>query len=270
MSSIIKSAPSRRVIPARACSHSADATQNNVHELLFAARCTDGTEVLTTTLARFGDYGSFNRSCAPATAVETNPVPTYPDGGGERLLPDRGCIEDFVLVPPSQPNRFSDIWSLYENWKLEAELTTSTGETLAKFDPWFAVRNPSRYQYPGTGIGRTLDAAWETDPSDNGVANATPWSEVSSFEPFDFREPRSPFDGAQRDFYLQDVEVTNDDGPERWYTDPYGNNGATEPFPGSICQLISPTDNSDEPVLKRRLFNRAADYGAGNGVHAPN
>ena len=41
------------------------------------------------------------------------------------------------------------------------------------------------------------------------------------------------------------------------------------PFPGSICQLVSATDNSAYPPLERRLFGRERDYG-GQGVHAPN
>lgn len=251
-------------------SHSPDATTNNVHELIFAARCSDGTDLLTTTMARFGAPNTYSRSCSPATAVQTGTSSPYPSGGGIRLLPDRSCIEEYVLIPPAQTNRRSDIWALYENWQLEEELTTAEGETVASFDPWFAVRNPSRYAWPGTGIGRTLDAAWETETADGGVANATPWSDVQAFSPFEYRDPRSPFDGSQRDFYIQDVEVRNEGGQARVWTDPYGGNASAEPFPGAICQLVSPNDNSDQPALKRRLFGRDDDYGSGNGVHAPN
>jgi hypothetical protein len=49
-----------------------------------------------------------------------------------------------------------------------------------------------------------------------------------------------------------------------------GGNASTEPFPGAICQIVSNTDNADQPTLKRRLFGRQIDYGASNGVHAPN
>jgi hypothetical protein len=250
-------------------SHSADATTNNVHELLFAARCSDGTELLTTTLARFGAPNEFHRSCSPATAVATGGPSPYPAGEGARLIPDRGCIEEYVLIPPAATNRRSDIWALYENWQVETELTTPGGDVLARFDPWFAVRNPSRYALPTSGIGRTLDAAWETEASDDGVANASPWTDVQGEDPFEFRDPRSPFDGAERDFYIQDVEVDNDGGTRRVYTDPYGGNASSLPFPGAICQIVSTSDNTDQPELKRRLFKRDADYG-GSGVHAPN
>ena len=255
-------------------SHSPDAVTNNVHELLFAARCNDGTEMITTTMARFGAGGQFNRSCAPGTTVTAAASSPYPSGGGQRLLPDRGCVQDYVLVPPNAPSRQSDIWALYENWQLESELKTADGRLLASFDPWFAVRNPSRYSYPAAGtptsVGRTVDAAWETDPTDNGVVNALPWTDVADLDPFDYRDPRSPFDGSQRDFYVHDAEVRNAGGAERWYTDPYGENASTTPFPGAICQIISTTDNSADPELKRRLFGRDDDYGSANGVHAPN
>ncbi|MBL8775960.1 MAG: hypothetical protein JNK12_08520 [Acidimicrobiales bacterium] len=248
-------------------SHSADATANNVHEVLYAARCNDGTEVISVTMARFGAANEFNRSCATGTTVATSGAAAYPSGTGARQLPDRGCVEQFVLVPPTAG---SDIWALYENWPLEVTLTAEGGAPLARFDPWWAVRNPSRYPWPGQAVGRPVDAAWETDPADSGTANRQPWTSVTAIGPFEYRDPRSPFDGAQRDFYLQDTEVTNASGPTRWYTDPYGENGRTTPAPGYVCQLVSPTDNSAYPELKRRLFGRSVDYGAGNGVHAPN
>jgi hypothetical protein len=249
-------------------SHSPDATTNNVHELLYAVRCNDGTELISTILSRFGAGGEFNRSCAPGAVVDTGASP-YPAGQGARLIPDRGCIEQYVLVPPASPGAQSDIWALYENWISDNELRAAGGELLARFDPWFAVRNPARYQWPGASTpGRTVDAAWETDPSDGGVANRPPWTTVGSLGPFEYRDPRSPFDGAERDFYLQDTEVVNADGPRLWWTDAYGENGSPSPFPGGICQIVA-GDNSERPPLKRRLFERDTDYG-GSGVHAPN
>lgn len=248
-------------------SHSADATVNNVHEVLYAARCTDGTEVIATTMARFGAPNEFTRSCATGTTVATSGAAAYPAGTGARMLPDRGCVEQYVLVPPAGG---SDLWALYENWPVEITLDAAGGAPLARFDPWWAVRNPSRYQWAGQGIGRPLDAAWETDAGDGGTANRQPWTSIQSLDPFDFRDPASPFDGAQRDFYLQDTEVTNAGGPTRWYTDPYGGDGRTTPAAGFVCQLVSATDNGAYPELKRRLFGRSVDFGAGNGVHAPN
>jgi hypothetical protein len=251
-------------------SHSPDATMNNVHEVLYAARCNDGTELISTTMAGFGNANEFNRSCAPGTVVDTGTASPYPDFGGRRTIPDQGCIDQFVLVDPTNPAAFSDIWSLYENWEIETTLTQADGTVLAGYDPWLAVRNPSRYFRAGLPVGRPLDAAWEVDAADSGVVNRQPWLTPASVEPYDHRSPDSPFDGAQRDLYLRDTEVRNEGGPTRWYTDPYGGNASTTPFPGAICQLVSPTDNADQPELERRLFGRDTDYGRNNGVHAPN
>jgi len=250
--------------------HSADATVNNVHEVIYAVRCNDGTELISTTMAGFGNANEFNRSCAPGTVVDTGSASPYPDFGGRRTIPDQGCIDQFVLVNPANAAQGSDIWSIWENWEIETELVSAEGDTLAAFDPWLAVRNPSRYHRVDQPVGRVLDAAWAVDPADNGVVNRQPWLTPAAVEPYDFRSPDAPFDGAQRDFFVRETTVANAGGPDRWYTDPWGRNGTTEPFPGAICQLISPTDNTDQPALKRRLFGRDTDYGQDNGVHAPN
>ena len=41
-------------------------------------------------------------------------------------------------------------------------------------------------------------------------------------------------------------------------------------FPGSICQLISSTDNSSQPEPEAQEFDITRDFGDGLGVHAPN
>jgi len=62
--------------------------------------------------------------------------------------------------------------------------------------------------------------------------------------------------------------VDNSDGPEVWYTDPYGKHGRTESFPGSIRQQISRTNNSAVPFHGPRI-GESRNYGA-SSVHAPN
>ena len=161
---------------------------------------------------------------------------------------------------------------MWEIWQSANLIRTASGDVLADYNPRFGVRNPSRYYDPAqTGnIGRTVGAAWETDSSDDGRVNALPWTDVSSLAPFEYRDPRSPFAGSARDFRIQRTRITNDEGPERWYTDPYGENASTEPFPGSVCQLIGSVDNSAYPEPEAQQFNISKDFGAGAGVHAPN
>lgn len=250
-------------------SHSPDATANNAHELIYAVRCTDGARLIASTMSRFGAPNEFNRSCAPHEVVATTGS-SLPPGPGVRLIPDRGCAETYVLVDPDDDSAYSDLWSFYENWRSENELTAAGGKRLASYDPWFAIFNPSRYFDPSATptIGPTVGLSWEVEPNGD-VANRPPWTRASRLDPFPAQDPRSPFDGAQREFYVHDTRIANKPGPRRWYTDPWGGNGSTEPFPGAVCQVVGKVSTKGYPELRRRLFRRGTDYG-GQGVHAPN
>jgi hypothetical protein len=248
--------------------HSADALGNNVHELLYAARCSDGTDLISTTMSTFGAPNEFNRACHPEDVATGGTALDYPSGGGARLIPDRGCVETYVLVGTGQKSSY---WALYENWLSENELVAANGERLAFFNPAFAVANPSRYGFVSqpSRLGRTLDVCWETEPNGD-RANREPCDTatgVGTVSPFPFDDSRSPFDGGQRDFFLDETTLANEGGPTRWYTDPYGRNGSTEPFPGAVCQIVGAVDTTDRPALSPRKFTR--DYG-GDGVHSPN
>ena len=63
--------------------------------------------------------------------------------------------------------------------------------------------------------------------------------------------------------------MRNEDGPRRWWTDPYGGNATTQPFPGAVCQLVASAANSSRPTLESQAFGADRPYG-GRGVHAPN
>ncbi|CAN5627441.1 hypothetical protein BH10ACT1_BH10ACT1_19630 [soil metagenome] len=253
--------------------HSGDALINNAHELLYAARCTDGTEIISSTLTRFGNANQFNRSCNREMVSTTGS--NLPDGnGGSRVIPDRYCIDRDVLVPPNQN---SSIWALYEVWQSANDLTTVDGRSLASFDPWFGVRNPSRAHAGGINSS-ILDFCGITDLTDavdGGRANGYPFDEVIELEQetgtqLTKNDPASPFDGAQRDFYLHTTKVTNAGGPTTWFTNPYGDEGVPTAGPGLVRQHLSSTDNAAWPNLERRSFNLEKDYGNANGVHAPN
>ena len=114
---------------------------------------------------------------------------------------------------------------------------------------------------------RPLDLAW----SASNPATSFPWSQVNGLAPFDWRDPRSPFDGAQRDFYLNQLKLhpTGTEGGVV-FTDPYGGSATDAPFHGSIRQLIRPGTVLGEVDLARQKFDTNADFGDGNGVHAPN
>lgn len=250
-------------------SHSSDATRNNVHELIYAAKCSDGTKIIASTLSAFGAPNEFHSSCAPGGVVPSSGAPAYPTGEGSRSIPDRRCVDTYVLVPPSQG---SSLWAVYESWRSSNVLRAADGSALAFFDPDFAVFNPSRFAdiTPAApqGVGRMVELAWLEEGE---RANRWPWTEVWNVEPFPYADPRSPFDGAQREFSLGQTRVANGNGPRWWFTDAYGGRGATVPFPGSVRQLVGSVDNSHLPALERQLFGRGVDHGGhGSGVHAPN
>lgn len=248
-------------------SHSSDATKNNAHETLYAIRCTDGTELISSTFTRYGNANEFDRSCDQQKVETSGSI--LPDGfGGRRLIPDMTCVNKDVLVPGNQQ---SNIWSLYEVWESANRIQTVDGTELASFDPWFGVRNPSRVYAPGVvgDIVALVDTLFMVDDTDGGTTKGHPWSEHSG-EHIAKADPQSPFDGAQRDYYLQGTTVDNASGPHVWWSDPYGDNAVTQAGTGLVKQWISNTDNTSWPVLERRVFDLEKDYGLGNGVHAPN
>lgn len=248
-------------------SHSSDATKNNAHETLYAIKCTDGTELISSTLTRYGNANEFARSCDQTTVETTGSI--LPDGfGGRRLIPDTTCVNRDVLVPGNQQ---SNIWSLYEVWESANRIETPNGTDLASFDPWFGVRNPSRIQAPGV-VGEVIalvDTLFMVDETDGGTAKGYPWDEHAGMH-MAKGDPDSPFDGAQRDYYLQGTTVRNASGPSVWWTDPYGDHAGTTESAGYLKQWVSQTDNSDWPELERRTFDLEKDFGKDNGVHAPN
>jgi hypothetical protein len=243
-------------------SHSADALSNNAHELLYATRCDDGTQLISTTLSRFGDPGTYTRSCEPATRIPTTDN-GYPGGPGERLIPDRECVERNVLVPAG---RTTSAWALYEKWTSGNTLTTAGGDTIASFDASWGVFNPSRYANANATIGRTLPLCWET-AADGDTADGVDCSAASSLAVTAFDDPKSPFDGTRRDVYLAGTTVANAGGHELYWTDPYGGNASPTPFPGAVCQLVSPTAKAQDATIQ--VFGRNRSHDA-EGVHAPN
>jgi hypothetical protein len=252
-------------------SHSADATANNVHDMLYAVRCDDGTELVSSIVSRFGAAGEYTRSCDPAVRVATTPAP-FPGGPGERSIPDRTCVESSFLVPPG---RTTSSWALYEKWSSQNTLRSADPDRppLASFDTAFGVFNPSRYARPSdpARIGRSIDLCWEREANGdraNGVECDEATEDGTIASPYAWDDPRSPFDGTYRDFYVRGAQLTNDGGPRRWYTDPYGGNASRTPFPGAICQLVGDsgpgTPDAQEQVFGRNRTNEA------EGVHAPN
>jgi hypothetical protein len=253
--------------------HSKDAFTNNLHELVYYLDCTDGTRIGMTTMTAIGTPGEMVESCDHEVHLHVGtPTPlNSPDGGGQRTIPDRACIEQFLLVPPGKNSAFSS--ALHESWQVSASLRKPNGQFLAGINPYYQVFYPSRFydaSLPNL-TGRVVDMCFATEANgdrargwlcDQATANGT----LTSL-PFD--DPRSPFNGVKRQVDINGNRIANADGPEVWYTDPFGGNARTAPFPGSVRQVVARMDNTDSYDFDGPTLGGDRDYG-GQGVHAPN
>jgi hypothetical protein len=225
-----------------------------------------------TMLTAIGTPGEFVRSCDHSVHVTVGaPTPANsPDGGGFRAIPDRACIEQHVLVPPGQQSNFS---ALHETWETSNSVRRADGHTLAFFNPYFQVSLPSRYHDPAIHptVGRPIDACYETTAAGN---RASGWACDQSTDNgqtagVTYDNPASVFNGADHFVDINANQLANAGGPEVWYTDAFGRNGQTSPFPGSIRQRLSKMDNKIGVDAGGPVIGNTRDY-TGAGVHAPN
>jgi len=253
-------------------SHSKDAFTNNVHELVYRVRCSEGTRFSITMLTAIGEGGTFVRRCEDVEIDAGAPTPSNsPAGGGHRRIPDRSCVERFMLVPSGERSSYGQ--ALRESWQLSESVRTADGRRLVSFGPYFNIDLPSRfYDASAEGlVGRPIDVCYEVTPAgertSGGPCEASTEGGAAAGVTFD--DPRSLFNGVRRDMDINHVAVSNVDGPEIWYTDPYGKNGRTTPFPGSVAQVVGRVESPTEVQVDGPSIGRDRDYG-GPGVHAPN
>ena len=253
--------------------HSKDAFTNNLHELVYHIRCSDGVELHATILAAIGDPGGFTRSCDGTHVSAGLAVPANsPSGGGQRVIPDRTCVLQHLLVAAGQR---SDYGTLHESWQTSNSLRTADGRELAFFNPYFQVFLPSRYYDPAaTGlVGRPMDACYEVDSATGDRVRGGPCEDATSsgtVAGIAFDDPRSPFNGVERVVDINDTEIRNAAGPTVWFTDPFGGNARPDSFPGAIRQYIARMDNHRNGLSNGGPeLGRSRDYG-GPTVHAPN
>lgn len=245
--------------------HSPDAFTNNMHEVVYHVRCTDGSGFSATLLTPIGNPGELVVGCDRDRRIAVgaaNPL-NSPDGGGRRAIPDASCIDRHVVRSDGGRPRFDT--ALRESWEINASLRAEGGRTLASFNPYFQVLDPSRYfasSGPGR-MGRPIELC-----SDAGIAGRDRCEGVSPGGEISWDDPRSPFKGTRRFVDINANNVRNEGGPTTWYTDPLGRNGQPFPFPGSIRQWVAARDNRGLD-LHGPVIGRDRDYDA-PGVHAPN
>jgi len=259
--------------------HSPDAFTNNVHELAYFVQCNDGTKIAATKMVAFGTPGAFKDTCTKSRTINAgtaNPS-TSPVGDGVRFIGDAECVNQSILVPNGQFSQYS--LGLYEDWVSSNYLKTANGQTIAYFDPHFAVFLPSRYFDPSkpNNLGRSIDTCYMKESNGDRarggecdtITNYRDGSTIPVSERITYDDPRSPMNGVKREFYFNQTWINNPDGPTTWYTDPYGNNGSTEAYAGSVRQYVSQVDNYNKTIFESQAIGRDRYYG-GNGVHAPN
>jgi hypothetical protein len=252
--------------------HSKDAFTNNLHELIYHIKCSDGTEMHVTLMSAIGKPGEFVRSCDHSVHIVAGaPTPVNsPEGGGFRAIPDRTCVDQNVLVPPGQQSNFG---SLHETWETSNAIRAENGHTLAFFNPYFQVRLPSRYHDPAIApvVGRPIDLCYEVTATGNQAsggpcARSTDNGQIAGIT---FDDPRSEFNGAGHFVDINANQVSNADGPRDWYTDAFGQHGQTSPFPGSIHQRIAKMDTKVGVDAGGPTIGDDRNYSV-TGVRAPN
>jgi hypothetical protein len=253
--------------------HSGDAFTNNLHELAYHIRCDDGTQMHVTLMSAIGRPGEFVRSCDPEQTILVGPATPVnsPEGEGRRALPDRVCVEQHAFVPEGQEGNFHD--ALHESWETSNAVRRADGRGLAFFNPYFQVELPSRYFDPTQPdyLARPIDICYETLPSGYRARGAP--CDISTgggvLLNVAYDDTRSAFDGAGRTVDINYNEIRNEEGPDVWYTDPFGQNGQVTPFPGSIRQFIAKMNNDRGIGMGGPRLGEDRPYG-GSGVHPPN
>lgn len=233
-------------------SHSADATRNNAHEMIYAVKCSDNTEAVISAFDLYGSSNEFTENCSEKIIKTTGsnlPVASK----GRRLIPTSRCLENH-----------KDVWAPYERW--EGNTRIGGGDSaLAEYSPFFGVRNPSRVW--DSNLGKVMPTTFASNS--NGTFSIPGYKVAPGTGQYDLD---SAFDGAKRDVYVAGTVLTNEGGPTRWYTNPYGGTPSTERFEGAVPQYIASVNNSaTHSQVAHQAFGFSKDYGrAEDKVHAPN
>jgi hypothetical protein len=252
--------------------HSKDAFTNNLHELVYHLSCTDGTELHVVLMSAIGTPGEFTRNC-DGTHVSVGPATpaNSPNGGGQRVIPDRVCVDRFMLVPPGQHSDFNS--ALHESWQTSNAIVTEGGHAIAFFNPYYQVDFPSRFFDAAAPniTGRPIEVCYETPANGNRAQgslcdNSTQNGTILNLA---YDDPRSLFDGVRRGVDINENIIDNKDGPTVWYTDPFGRHGRKSHFPGSLRQYVAKIDNNYGFNVNGPGIGFSRNYGV-QSVHAPN
>jgi hypothetical protein len=265
--------------------HARDAFENNLHQVLYNSDCSDGHGIHLDVMGEYGKVGEFTRLCDQNGVRSTSTVitgtdfasPGFPgttDNGGARMILDRACVEAILLVPSGQ---FSG--NPYEAWPIKFSVTRSNGTSILDgLNLLFDVEDSIRYYYPGqpNNLGHFQDLCYENLNGDQFRGSlcetSTNFGQISGIQ---WDDPRAGFRDLNRGVYFKPGTTHNSGGATVWYTDPFGGNAQTTPFPGSTKQLVT-ADTTDYAAQSgtgtfetANVINMLHNDG-GHTVHAPN
>src|SRR5688500_20201306 len=111
--------------------HAKDAFTTNLHEMVYHVRCNDGTQAHLTFMAAIGTPGEFVRSCNHEQHVQVGVAtpPNSPNGGGKRVVPDAGCVQEFLVNNVGNRSAFGR--GVLESWVESTDIRTAAGHTRA-------------------------------------------------------------------------------------------------------------------------------------------
>ncbi|MFS8131024.1 MAG: hypothetical protein ACMG57_03525 [Candidatus Dojkabacteria bacterium] len=261
-----------------------DAFQNNLHEVIYAANCSDGAKTIIAQMGQFGKAGEFTGLCdingvRNLTKIQTGlsysnaAYPGVSDGNGNRQIQTRDCINQVFLVPEKK-------WSAnaYEAWPVVLSLTSSNGNSLVSgVNLLFDVENAARFYDPGkpNNVGYFMDLCYETEANGDKMRGGScdGATDYGNTKGITWDNPKSPFNDTNRGNYFFPPTISNQTSSTTYYADPFGKDAGTTQKTGYIKQFISTgivsyskkfNSNIDPTVV-----NKTYDNGKGT-VHAPN
>lgn len=291
--------------------HSPDAFRNSVHETKLFMHCNAGSlaqqyplKMALSVMGVFGRAGGFLANDLPfpplpeivvgSPVPRNSPVSDFGLGSnlvGQRAIPtQQGTVQTRVLVPVGQFSGFLD-----EDWAVSVYLTHPDGRQLAYTSLGLETFEAPRIHdgLLADGLRRSIDMCYQGLLADGTLTDdpalaaqvvrrarggtcealapqgpATPRAQRIAWD-----DPRSPFNGCNRNTYFGLNELANAGGPGEWYTDPYGRGASRSWFPGSVRQWLvsADIDGSNLPFpLEAEAVRLDPAFCSSGKVRAPN
>lgn len=258
-----------------------DALTNNLHEVIMHAKCNStrpeypSSTSLLSGMVKFGAAGEYTLFCGggsrdePVVLGTTDLNKNFPGtrNDGMRNIINKQCTLDSMLVSPGGWSGFP-----YEIWGGGLDMKNAAGTVIASNGGAWEVLDAIRYHDPDSAnkIGYLADVCYMSigDRKTRGGA-CDIMTNYGTLQGVTWDDPRSSFRGINRGQYINPPSINNVNGTEVFYTDVFGDNAQSSPFPGSVKQFASKVKTTIDFAIDPRIVQRIHDDG-GKTVHAPN